>query len=640
VCHIATLFTIDKLTLPFSAYEQAVKRADTFADILQGLFPSLSLDDIVNKPQSELLSTLVNHPPQGYGHTRGDVSLEAKRRVPVQSFRPAQIDDSTTMSDAESEAQERHWDETACQSGTTRAADDINAITLATEDHRRSYLGVASMSATFNAIFKLSPRTKRHLAAHLGPPSKNSSLPHSASANARDVVSTNLSREQRCISFYFETAHGITPLLDEDNFRATYAAGERQDKSWLALLNMVLALGSISSGSATLHTHYYNKTRSYLGFDCLGSGNLESLQALCLLGGFYLHYVNSPNMAYAVLGAAHRMAIALGLHRDPAARSSDSQPGEASSQHRATIELRRRVWWSLFCLDTWSGMTLGRPTCGRWDSDTMDTKLPTLLSPHDHLISSLVSSSDFCLIVHRMQERLAQFKRITFSEVFSYDQELQRWHESLPADLHISSTSLPSLRVSRQFMSDRYINARMMMYRCLMLYDAHDMLRTGNADHWCERTTTTGMSLAEEAIETITLHWSPSCFSVWSSTWYLFQACMVPLFSVSIATKVSQLKPDKSITILDPCRATLDKAQELFEELRPWMKSADRGPDVISGLQEGVFAHVNSFVDATTSDANVPSGSWATGDEGLAESSWESLLTDYEWLLDDDLYGF
>lgn len=540
------------------------------------------------------------------------------------------------MSDAEEEAQERRWDELACHSETT---DDVNAITLATENHRRSYLGVASMSATFNAIFKLCPRTKRHLATRLGPSDDSSTLEHSKSPS-RDIVSSNLSREQRCISFYFDTAHGITPLLDEDDFRATYAAGERKDKSWFALLNMVLALGSISSGSTSLHTHYYNQTRSYLGFDCLGSGNMESLQALCLLGGYYLHYVNSPNMAYAVLGAAHRMAIALGLHRDPIPRSSDAQLGETSSQQRATIELRRRVWWSLFCLDTWSGMTLGRPTCGRWDSSTMDTKLPTVLLPHDHPTSSLIFSSQFCLIVHRMQERLAQFKKITLPEVLAYDQELQRWHDSLPAGFRISSTSLPSFAVSRQFMSDRYLNARMMMYRILMLYDANDMIKTGSAEHWCEEVTKTGLSLAGEAIEAITLHWTPSCFSVWSSTWYLFQACMVPLLSVSIATKASQLRPNVSTTLLEPCRATLSKAQELFEELRPWMKSADRGPDVIAGLQEGVFAHANPHVDATTTGADVLSGLWTAGDEGLAESGWESLLTDYEWLLDDTLYGF
>ena len=92
--------------------------------------------------------------------------------------------------------------------------------------------------------------------------------------------------------------------------------------------------------------------------------------------------------------------------------------------------------------------------------------------------------------------------------------------------------------------------------------------------------------------------------------------------------------------MLDSCRATLNKAQELFEELRPWMKSADRGPDVIAGLQEGVFADIDACVDKRTTDMSVHSSSFAVEDEGIAESSWESLLTDYDWLLDDTFYGF
>lgn len=553
--------------------------------------------------------------------------------------RSAQVDDSTTISDAEEEGQERRWDEPASQSQTMRAADDVNAITLVTAKHRHSYLGVASMSATLNAIFKLCPCVKHHLASRMGPSGEGSTLPDFASSNTRDAVSTNIAREQRCIEFYFDTVHGITPLLDEDDFRVTHAASHRQDRPWLALLNMVLALGSISSGSNTLHTHYYNQAQSYLGFDCLGSGNLESLQALCLLGGYYLHYVNSPNMAYAVLGAAHRMAIALGLHRDSIARHRDARSQEASRQQQATIELRRRIWWSLFCLDTWSGMTLGRPTCGRWNNDSMDTNLPTPSSPRDHLAASLISSSHFCLIVHRIQQRLAQFNRITLTEVEAYDQELQRWHENLPDDFRISSTSLPSLRVSRQFMSDRYLNSRMTLYRCLMLYEAHDMIKSGIIVQGSESITTISLSLAEEAIESITLHWSPSCFSVWSSTWYLFQACMVPLLTAAIATKATQMQPGASVAVLDRCHATLNKAQELFEELRPWMKSADRGPDVIAGLNEGVASQIRAFTH-TTPDPSGFASSFVPCEEAFVEAGWESLLNDNDWLLDDSFYGF
>lgn len=80
---------------------------------------------------------------------------------------------------------------------------------------------------------------------------------------------------------------------------------------------MLLCLGSVASGSDTIHLNYYNKVQPHLDFSSLGSGNMESLQALCLLAGYYLHYRNSPNMAFAVLGTAFRVAIALGLHPKP-----------------------------------------------------------------------------------------------------------------------------------------------------------------------------------------------------------------------------------------------------------------------------------------------------------------------------------
>ena len=544
-----------------------------------------------------------------------------------------QRDDLTTISDTE-EGQERRWDEPTPQSQNMHIADDVNALDMATENQRRSYLGVASMSATLNAIFKLCPCTRHHLATRQGTTGRVTATSNAVSSNSIAPVSTNLAREQRYIAFYFDTVHGITPLLNEEDFCATHAAGQRQDRSWLALLNMVLALGAISSGSGSLHTYYYNQARCNMGFDCLGSGNLESLQALCLLGGYYLHYVNSPNMAYAVLGAAHRMAIALGLHRESASSNADSQSKEASNRPCNIVEQRRRIWWSLFCLDTWSGMTLGRPTCGRWDSGTMDTELPTLPSPPDFIISSLIASTRFCLIVHQIQERLAQFNRITLAEVSAYDQELQRWHEISAVNFRTSTQSMPSLKIAWQFMNDRYLNSRMTLYRCLVLYDAHDMIQTGIAVHGCELAMTVGLALAEEAIETITLNWIPSCFSVWSSTWYLFQACMVPLLCAAITTKAAQLQPGASTAILDRCHATLNKAQEQFEEIRPWMKSADRGPDVIAGLNEGLASQIRVFA-AEMPDPHGFGDSSHVCDEWLSEASWKALLADNEWLLDD-----
>lgn len=64
------------------------------------------------------------------------------------------------------------------------------------------------------------------------------------------------------------------------------------------------------------------------------------------------------------------MAATLGLHREFA----DNR--EMSSKEKSlSMDLKRRVWWSLFCLDTCGCMTLGRPGLGRI-GPTITVKLP------------------------------------------------------------------------------------------------------------------------------------------------------------------------------------------------------------------------------------------------------------------------
>ncbi|KAK1593901.1 uncharacterized protein LY79DRAFT_551241 [Colletotrichum navitas] len=213
---------------------------------------------------------------------------------------------------------------------------------------------------------------------------------------------------------------------------------------------MVCTLGSVASGSDSLHVHYYKQARAHLDIDSLGSGNMESLQALCLLGGYYLHYRNSPNMAYAGLGAAHRVAIALGLHRKPVPR--------------------RRTWWSLFCLDTWASMTLGRPTCDRWDGSTMDTLLPSSLLPDDHVAASLRASCLFCHICDRIQHRFAQHARSPAQEALAFDRELREWHASLPEYMRDPANSPPRLTMARELMRNRYLSVLLILSRCFLPY--------------------------------------------------------------------------------------------------------------------------------------------------------------------------
>ncbi len=230
-------------------------------------------------------------------------------------------------------------------------SDDVNALSL-TSRHSTSYLGVSSIQAALKVIAWLHPEFETHFTRTLF---KDDDTLHLLSNSQRASPPT----EMEMLDAYFLHFHPFAPLLDEDAFRSTLMAGSRKDDQWLALLNIVLSLGSIAATGAEDQTHqlYFERSMSRLSVYSLGSPSLEVVQALGLIGGWYCHYISQPNLGYSLMGASLRMAVTLGLQREPCIPNRFAvEPTTLVSQ-----ELRRRIWWSLTCLETWGHETLGRP---------------------------------------------------------------------------------------------------------------------------------------------------------------------------------------------------------------------------------------------------------------------------------------
>lgn len=244
-------------------------------------------------------------------------------------------------------------------------ADDVNALSIPI-DRQASYLGVSSIKAVFMAMLKAQPglhgllETQQH-SLLLGSRMSTASIQATIKPKCNKPV-PRTPAGQSLVDQYFQRIHIFTPMVNETAFRGDYEKGQRTEISWLSLLNMVLALGSVfSTKSNNLnHVRYYKEAMRHLSLDSFGSGHIETVQALALLGGYYLHYINRPNMANAILGAALRMAVALGLHREL----------EVQESNVTYVETRRRTWWSLFCLDTWTTTTMDRPSFGRYGRAT------------------------------------------------------------------------------------------------------------------------------------------------------------------------------------------------------------------------------------------------------------------------------
>ena len=343
---------------------------EQYKTILSKLFPSKSLDEIealVSLPRQELLQLALST-SSGPSHTTPSPTAESHS---ISDLGSGGAESLEALEQAP--PQDPFWDEARKhQLRVQGVSDDVNGLALSV-DKLSSYVGISSITAALKVIMRCAPQA-RPLIAHSNEtvlPSRIGSPAPELADNRPDTLPP-YAQGQILIETYFECVHPFFPMIEERKFWSTYLLGDRKDSSWLALLNMVFALGSLASSTANNEAHYvyFNRSRLHLSFESFGSGNLEVLQALAIMSGYYMHYLNRPNEAHSIMGGVLRMATALGLHREYSERSTYDNhqlysvltPGEADT---VSPENRRRIWWSLFCLDTWASTTTGRPSLGR-----------------------------------------------------------------------------------------------------------------------------------------------------------------------------------------------------------------------------------------------------------------------------------
>lgn len=337
--------------------------------ILKRLYPNRDAQSLLPLSRQELIYILDKPASQNALFQTSPTGSNTSQVSPEQFQSPiASIsDDDRSLANLEQiPSRDTEWDEERRNRDPIPAeADDVNALSLSV-DRQSSYLGATSIKAAFLVMLKVAPVLRSFLAPHSSNNKINITSNYSTPRPSNSFPVRSLPRiawsseGQTLIDAYFNRVQIFVPMLDEPSFRADYLNGQRTDAPWLALLNMVFAMGSIVANKSDDHNHlnFYSQAKEHLPLDSFGSGHLETLQALALMGGYYLHYLNRPNMANAISGAALRMACAMGLHRESSNDQSDASP--------LVVELRRRTWWSLFCLDTWASTTMGRPSMGRW----------------------------------------------------------------------------------------------------------------------------------------------------------------------------------------------------------------------------------------------------------------------------------
>jgi hypothetical protein len=331
---------------------------------LHKLYGSKDLETLANMPREELLEMALSSPMPAL--TTSPTGVDGRA---MSEFNAGSDGADSLEALEQAPPEDPFWDEARKhQLRVQGISDDVNGLSMSV-DRLSSYVGISSIAAALKVIVRCVPQaqsllTQNHTETTL--PSRAGSPPPGLADNSPLALPSS-THGQELLESYFDRVHPFFPLIDERKFWSTYLYGNRKDSQWLGLLNMVFALGSLASSSTDNEAHYvyFNRSRQHLSLESFGSGNLEVLQTLAIMSGFYMHYLNRPNEAHSLMGGALRMATALGLHREYSERSEISRQLMLQEEESISPEMRRRIWWSLFCLDSWASTTTGRPSLGR-----------------------------------------------------------------------------------------------------------------------------------------------------------------------------------------------------------------------------------------------------------------------------------
>ena len=260
---------------------------------------------------------------------------------------------------------------------------------------------------------------------------------------------------ERLLQGYFKHISTLWPLLRSRDVRRLHACRRQlTDAFSCATLHLVYACGGRflettgETGDFQSEQHY-NASNVYID-EVLQLHDIRSVQVLLLLAIYSLRSPKSPG-AWSFIGLAMRLSIDLGFHRR----------GRATVDNPGMLEMRKRVFWSCYCLDRQISIILGRPFAVS-DRD-IDAELPSDVdeSEEDPVVlrmaasrigqPAICSTSMSCfihicrlrIIESNIQQNIYRVDQpdIEVTEIDRFLQQLEAWKDAIPQDAQRSPTS-------------------------------------------------------------------------------------------------------------------------------------------------------------------------------------------------------
>ncbi|KAJ5949651.1 hypothetical protein N7454_001235 [Penicillium verhagenii] len=304
------------------------------------------------------------------------------------------------------------------------------------------------------------------------------------------------------VNLYFSNTGLLYPYIYPSTFLATYHRMARENfanvrKTWLGLLNMILAMATITAESegASADTRiaesdvFYQRGLGLCGGELWRGTTLELVQ-FHLLTGQYLQGTQKSVQVWTVHGLAVKGALQLGLHSQHASRQFD--PLEQES--------RKRTWYCCIMLDRTLSMTFGRPAA--IPDSYVKLELPSV---HQFESSSdVVDAETSSLSVSFFNCTITLYKNLwkvldclygqnigcddpldispTFTHIFQLQEGLFSWEKSLPVSLQLITKTnmdeiprekLPSTYYSswkfRVILTLRFLNLKILLHRPILV---------------------------------------------------------------------------------------------------------------------------------------------------------------------------
>ncbi|KAJ9610516.1 hypothetical protein H2200_005293 [Cladophialophora chaetospira] len=563
--------------------EKISQTLQEYRGILQKLFPSVHPDQLKDLSRERLVELIHKSSPF---HPPSPRTPSVEEKPPPVNPDAANLEQLQPMpEDSNDVFPER---KPHALKGVT---DDVNMLSLSVKQNP-SYLGISSVMAVLRVITWLdpdclsqSPERSVIPTREPTPAPENRSLQHDQTRT--DTPAAPAWDEIPLINAYFTYVHPFIPLIEEQVFRDTYMAAQRTDSRWQLLLNSVLAMGSVAAGTAedTGHQAYFNRAKQHLSMDTLDSAHLETVQALAILSGFYLHYVQVPNQANTLMGATLRVATMLGLHRDYSEGVGPAKAQKASF----SIEMRRRIWWCTFMLDAWAGNTLGRPSMGRM-SHAITAKPPQEPIGQSAAMLELVQENvRFCIISTRMEDALAVSPLLEEHERHALDALYLEWYRHSSVQVgspYPDGNESPGLTTLKNVMRWKYLSNRVILHRPVLLWYSMRKISWDKLPEEKKAAIELCREVCAELISDIASSWrgQKACqMSGWNATWLLYQAAMVPLLSL--------YSDPRDIDVVHACRQQVEVAMRTVKDLQSWCPTARRSLEVLTRLYDASKRH-------------------------------------------------